>query len=1145
MIEIPSGQILYGNAYAPFSGSFLSTGQIDSWSASGLPSGFEIDKNTGEVTGTAIRVQNYPLTIVAKKHLSLSQIAGGCLGITTSGDLAQWAHAGGELFFSELPAHANLVSADHNVVANAAGQVFCFNCNTPLAGISGVTKVRSGFNHYLGLKSDGSVVAWGAFDELEIVRESMLGVPSTAVNVIDVCAGRYHSLALKSDGTVVAWGVNTFGQTSVPEGLSSVVAIAAGQNLSFALKSNGDVIIWGKYEGATVSGDILAQNISRIFAGDLGGSEAFILINEDGSGYAKAIQAFTGLNFSAVGIDDFVCPKSHDYGNNTYNPNYTDFLILSGGVLETLIGREYPQYASAAEEATQQATLSILGGTPIIKPGQVLTGKIGALFIERVQLEDKFNRPADSWSATGLPPGLGINENTGDIIGISPEIAGEWNISVTATGPGGNDTESLSIIIEVGAPIISPDQSFNGKVGDSFNATPSLDDEANRPAESWTATGLPAGLSLNISTGEINGTPTAKGFFVSSLRATGPGGVGNATGITFTIAEGAPIISPAQTGSGKVGTAFSKTFTLTDSINRPATEWSAEGLPSWASLDSVTGAITGTPEDVETATITLTATGPGGSDTETATISIAIGVPIITAGQTFAGKVGDAFSANISLDDALDRPATAWAATGLPAGLLINSSTGAITGAPATIGSFTASIAASNGAGIGASQSVGFTIEAGAPVVAPNQSLSGTVGLAFSSGIALTNSANRPATSYTFTGLPAWAATNSSTGLITGTPTATGTTTFSVTATGPGGTSEATNVSLVISASGGGGGGGGGTTTTRFMLAPNQTFTASLGVPFEATPVLLQGTVDTWYASGLPGWATINPTTGEITGTPTFSGVTAFNLSAIDSENNYSSAQATLAVTAWNVREIFVDVRERKILSVANSRYPLSKITLKRDDKIPFRIIFVDEETPFSIPESFSVSVGLKKNFNDEEYLAFSPDISGTLDLSSEPIQELFLGGAESSTGFFEVKWEDATSAFRTVKLPAEIQNSVIRGNDYTAAAYFGADAGSTTASTSAEVRAISAPIFGPAKGNSYTIPISPGDTRVTIAYPSALGDLASVRYAQFNNAEVLDTFVKTTVEVSASGSSATTYSVYTYTAGIPFEDFATYTVTI
>ena len=798
---------------------------------------------------------------------------------------------------------------------------------------------------------------------------------------------------------------------------------------------------------------------------------------------------------------------------------------------------------SGGTSPATDVSFSISEGTPIIPPNQTGSGKVGEAFSKTFSLTDSANRPVTSWSATGLPTWASINSSTGQITG-TPQDVETTTITLTATGPGGTDTETAKISIAVGAPIITSGQSFTGKVGNAFSGTISLTDAVDRPATSWSATGLPDGLSMTASTGAITGTPTAKGSFTASITATGSGGTSPATDVSFSISEGTPIIPPNQTGSGKVGEAFSKTFSLTDSTNRPVTSWSATGLLSWASINSSTGVITGTPQDVETTTITLTATGPGGSDTETATLSIAIGVPLITAGQTFTAKVGEPFSATLAIEDALDRPAISWTATGLPAGISINSSTGVISGMPSGLGSSTATITASNGAGNSAPTSVSFTISAGAPIITAGQTINGQVGSAISSSVGLTDSTNRPATSYLFAGLPSWAGTNSSTGLITGTPTAIGTTTISVTATGPGGTSTATTVAFVITSSGGGGGGG-GTTTTRFMIAPTQTFTASLGVPFEATPVLLQGTAATWYAIGLPAWATIDPTTGKITGTPTFSGVTSFNLSAIDEENNYSSAQTTLAVTAWNVREIFVDVRDKKILSVANSRYPLSKITLKRDDKTPFRIIFVDGETPFSIPESFSVSVGLKKNFTDEEYLAFSPDITGTLDLSSEPIQELFLGGAESTTGFFEVKWEDRTSAFRTVKLAAEIQNSVIRGNDYTAAAYLGADAVTTAASTSAQVRAIGAPIFGPAKGNSYTIDISPGDKRISIAYPSALGDLASVRYNQFNNSEVLDTFTKTSVQFSTSGNTASLYFVYTYTASIPFEDFATYTVTL
>jgi len=83
--------------------------------------------------------------------------------------------------------------------------------------------------------------------------------------------------------------------------------------------------------------------------------------------------------------------------------------------------------------------------------------------------------------------------------------------------------------------------------------------------------------------------------------------------------------------------------------------------------------------------------------------------PVITSATTASGVVGSAFSYQISASGA---PAS-YAASGLPAGLLVNATTGAITGTPSAAGSSSVTLSATNSAGTGTA-SLTVTITAGA-----------------------------------------------------------------------------------------------------------------------------------------------------------------------------------------------------------------------------------------------------------------------------------------------------------------------------------------------------------------------------------------------------------------------------------------------
>jgi hypothetical protein len=100
--------------------------------------------------------------------------------------------------------------------------------------------VTGGGWHSLGLKSDGTIVAWGSN------YDGQCGVPAPNADFVAVAGGRIHSLGVKSDGTIVAWGWNENGECDVPAPNADFVAVAGGGSHSLGLKSDGTIVAWGQ-----------------------------------------------------------------------------------------------------------------------------------------------------------------------------------------------------------------------------------------------------------------------------------------------------------------------------------------------------------------------------------------------------------------------------------------------------------------------------------------------------------------------------------------------------------------------------------------------------------------------------------------------------------------------------------------------------------------------------------------------------------------------------------------------------------------------------------------------------------------------------------------------------------------------------------
>jgi hypothetical protein len=192
-----------------------------------------------------------------------------------------------------------------------------------------------------------------------------------------------------------------------------------------------------------------------------------------------------------------------------------------------------------------------------------------------------------------------INFAAGSFLGLSA-------LQVRTAGSGGNP------------PVITSASSANGTVGSSF----SYQITATNSPTSYGATGLPAGLSVNTSTGAITGTPSASGTSTVGLSATNAYGRGTLN-LTLTVAAAGnpPVITSASSATGTVSDSFSYQITAT---NGP-TSFNATNLPSGLSVNTTTGAITGTPSASGTSTVALSATNAYGTGTLNLTLTIQSG----------------------------------------------------------------------------------------------------------------------------------------------------------------------------------------------------------------------------------------------------------------------------------------------------------------------------------------------------------------------------------------------------------------------------------------------------------------------------------------------------------------------------------------
>src|SRR5208337_4831209 len=321
----------------------------------------------------------------------------------------------------------------------------------------------------------------------------------------------------------------------------------------------------------------------------------------------------------------------------------------------------------------------------------VNTGDVGVQFDSGAMTVTGGTAPYTFSIGSGtLPAGLTLDTTTGAVTG-TPTASGTFTVEVTDAL--GNSSTSCMITIN-GSLSVTCAAVNTGTVGVPFDSGAMTVTGGTAPYTFSIGSGpLPAGLTLNPSTGEVTGTPTAPGAFTVQVTDS-LGGVGTAC----MIAINPPLsVTCAANNTGDVGVPFnSGPMTVTGGAMPYTFSIGSGMLPAGLTLNTSTGAVTGTPTASGTFTVQVTdALGNVGTACAI-TINPALKV---TCQANNMGTQGVPFNSGPMTVTGGTAPYTFSIGSGtLPAGLTLNTSTGAITGTPTASGSFTVQVTDANGA---------------------------------------------------------------------------------------------------------------------------------------------------------------------------------------------------------------------------------------------------------------------------------------------------------------------------------------------------------------------------------------------------------------------------------------------------------------
>ncbi len=395
-------------------------------------------------------------------------------------------------------------------------------------------------------------------------------------------------------------------------------------------------------------------------------------------------------------------------------------------------------------------------------------------------------------------------------------------------------------------------------------------------------------FTINSATGIITGRVTQPTSVAVSVTVTDQSGGFASRSYRFDMLPPALTIVTQALTPGSVGKLYQQSIQVVGGIQPYAFNIATGPLPGGITLNPQTGVLSGTPSATGTFSVTLQVTDQNGAVTSkqyVLTIGAGNGQLTISPASLPGGSVGTVYAQTLTATGGTGPYTFQQLSSSNSAPGLTITPAGVVTGTPATPGTFSLNVQATDSKGASGTQSYTIVIAAASLAITTQSLADGSIGVAYSQTITAIGGSTPYAFAVTSGALPA-GLTLASNGAISGTPTAAGPFAFTVQVTDSSGKTATKAFTINVAAA----------LTIVTTSLPN----GSVGKTYTAQIEVAGGTGPYAFgASGnLPDGVTLDPASGKLTGVPSKPGTFSFTATVTDARQHTASQKYTIVIAS-------------------------------------------------------------------------------------------------------------------------------------------------------------------------------------------------------------------------------------------------------